>query len=255
MLELYHFWSSVCAAKVRMGLEEKGLTWQSRYVDLFTFQHLEPAYLRLNPDGVVPTLVHDGVPVRESSVIIEYLDDAFDGPALRPSDPLARARMREFIRRCDDGLPAIALPTLVKYILPKMRNRWSESDLVGRAAERPTDFLRRLHERGLRGEVSAEELEAAYAKLEALLDVMEGLLAENGDWIIGRFSLADISVAPYMFRLSALGNARFWSDDNRPHVAGWYRRIRARPAFETAMNWPDESGGGYAEVGLGRSGD
>ena len=65
MIELYHFWSSVCSVKVRMCLEEKGVQWQSRYVDLFRFDQLRPEYLAINPDGVVPTLVHDGHPVHE----------------------------------------------------------------------------------------------------------------------------------------------------------------------------------------------
>ena len=110
-VELYHFWSSVCSVKARMALEEKGVAWQSRYIDLFTFDQMTPEYLALNPDGVVPTLVHDGEAIRESSVIIEYVDDAFDGPSLKPTQPLALARMREFIRVCDDEFPAIVFPT------------------------------------------------------------------------------------------------------------------------------------------------
>lgn len=250
MIELYHFWSSVCSVKVRMCLEEKNCTWQSRYVDLFSFQQMEPDYLALNPDGVVPTLVHNGVPVRESSVINEYIDEAFDGPALQPATPLDRARMREFIRRCDDGLPAVALPTLVKYILPKLRNRWDENILQGQAKLRPAKFLRSLHERGLKGAVEPEELEAAYVQLEHLLDAMESMLAQNGPWLIGEFSLADIAVAPYLFRLSALDSTRFLSSGRRPHVDDWYDRISKRPAFIKAVSWPDEAGGGYEEVGL-----
>lgn len=250
MIELYHFWSSVCSVKVRMCLEEKNCTWQSRYVDLFSFQQMEPDYLALNPDGVVPTLVHNGAPVRESSVINEYIDEAFDGPSLQPDCPLDRARMREFIRRCDDGLPAVALPTLVKYILPKLRNRWSEDVLQDQAELRPSKFLRSLHERGLKDAVQPEELEAAYGQLERLLDGMEDLLAQNGPWLIGRFSLADIAAAPYLFRLSALDSKRFLSSGRRPKLDDWYARISARPAFIKAVSWPDETGGGYEEVGL-----
>ena len=120
-----------------------------------------------------------------------------------------------------------------------------------RAAERPTDFLRDIHSRGLDGAVAPEELERAFARLDKLLDRMDALLGENGPWIVGDFSLADIAVAPYMFRLSALGEARFWSKDKRPRVANWYARVGAREAFRAAVSWPDEGGGGYEEVGLG----
>src|SRR6202051_2560527 len=77
MIELYHFWSSVCSVRCRMALEKKGVKWTSRYIDLFKFDQLKPDYLALNPDGMVPTLVHDGAPVRESTIINEYVDAAF----------------------------------------------------------------------------------------------------------------------------------------------------------------------------------
>ena len=122
VVQLYHFWSSVCSVRCRMALDEKGVKWESKYIDLFKFDQLTPEYLAINPDGVVPTLVCDGQPIRESVIINEYIDDAFRGPSLIPADPLRAARMREFIRTCEVALTPIALLTYVKYILPKLRN-------------------------------------------------------------------------------------------------------------------------------------
>ena len=90
MVELYHFWSSVCSVRCRMALEEKGVKWTSRYIDLFKFDQLKPEYLAINPDGIVPTLVHDGEPIRESTIINEYIDAAFPGRALTPRGPSRR---------------------------------------------------------------------------------------------------------------------------------------------------------------------
>jgi glutathione S-transferase len=250
MIELYHFWSSVCSVRCRMALEEKGVPWVSRYIDLFKFDQLRPEYLAINPDGVVPTLVHDGEPVRESIIINEYIDVAFPGPALIPERPLKQARMREFIRRCENDFDAIVKLTMVKYLLPKLRNRWGEEELIKQAARRPMKYYQDLHSRGVRGEITAAELADARATIEQLLDRLERVL-DPGPWIVGEdFSLADIAIAPYMFRLSALGNDQFWSKDRRPRVNEWYVRVSARPAFQTAVSWPDESGGGYEEVGL-----
>jgi len=247
MLELYHFAGAICAQKVRIALAEKSIPWESR----MTLDELRsPAYLKLNPNGYVPTLVHDGNVVTESRIINEYIEDAFEGPRLAPVDPLARARMREFVRLCDDGLPAIALPTMVKYLVPKLRKRWSDDELRKRAEERPTEFYRRIHRRGLEGDISQEELQQCFERLDCILDRMETMLTENGDWIVGELSLADIAVAPYLFRLSALGEARFWSATKRPRVAQWYARMLERDAFRVAVSWPDETGGGYEEVGL-----
>src|SRR6185436_5942640 len=92
MLELYHSGLTTCSKQVRHCLHEKGLKYESRYVELWRYENLSPAYLKLNPNGVVPTLVHDGVPVINSFCINEYIEDVFPDPPLRPADPHARAR-------------------------------------------------------------------------------------------------------------------------------------------------------------------
>lgn len=251
-VELYHFWSSVCSVKARMALEEKGVPWTSRYVDLFRFDQMTPEYLAINPDGVVPTLVHDGEPVHESSIIIEYVDDAFDGPPLKPDTALGVARMREFIRLTDDRFPAIVFPTFVKYLLPKLKNRWGEEELAKQAERRPMEFYRDVHGRGVRGEIGPEELERCNRMIEGILDRMEEMVGESGGpWLMGeQLTLADIAIAPYFFRLLALGRDDMWAEEMRPGVSAWYKAVSAKPSFRTAVSWPDETGGGYEEVGL-----
>ena len=103
-LILYDFGNSVCCQKVRITLVEKGLTWEARRVDLFKTEQYDPEYLKLNPKGVVPTLVHDGVPVIESTLICEYIDDTFPDPPLVPKAPAERARMRLWSKFVDEGL-------------------------------------------------------------------------------------------------------------------------------------------------------
>ena len=251
-VELYHFWSSVCSVKARMALEEKGVAWTSRYIDLFAFDQLEPGYLALNPDGVVPTLVHDGRPVRESTIIVEYVDEAFEGPPLQPDGAMERARMREFIRLTDDKFPAIVFPTFVKYILPKLKNRWGRPELERQAERRPAAFYRDVHGRGVRGEITDDEVETCHRTIGSILDRMERMIGESGGpWIMGeRLTLADIAIAPFFFRLLALGREDMWAEAARPGVGVWYAAIREKDSFQTAVGWPDESGGGYEEVGL-----
>ena len=102
MLVLYHSGLTTCSRQVRHCLREKGLPYQSRYINLLRFEHLSPAYLKLNPNGVVPTLVHDGHVVINSACINEYLDEAFPQPRLSPTDPKDRARMRYWTWTADD---------------------------------------------------------------------------------------------------------------------------------------------------------
>ena len=100
-IELHHADMSTCAQKVRILLAEKELPWISHELNLRLRDQHRPEYLKLNPNGVVPTLVDDGAPVIESTVICEYLDDKYPDPPLRPADPLERARMRIWTKRQD----------------------------------------------------------------------------------------------------------------------------------------------------------
>ena len=89
MLELYHHGSSVCAAKVRFAMAEKGVVPdEMHYIDILKGEQFDPEYVKLNPKSVVPTLVHDGNVITESTVIMEYLDLAFPEQQLTPQDPL-----------------------------------------------------------------------------------------------------------------------------------------------------------------------
>ncbi len=97
MLELYHFEPAANSMKPMLALNEKGLDWTSRRLnaDGKRWEQYSDWFLAINPDGQAPTLVHDGRVVIESTVINEYLEDAFpDAIPLRPADPLCRAEMR-----------------------------------------------------------------------------------------------------------------------------------------------------------------
>jgi glutathione S-transferase len=90
MLTLYHGRTSVCSIKARLALAEKQQAFESRLLTLRGDQ-FDPAYLRLNPAAVVPTLLHDGHVIVESTVIMHYVDEAFPArPCCRPIRMRAR---------------------------------------------------------------------------------------------------------------------------------------------------------------------
>src|ERR1700740_2908453 len=92
---LYNAPQSTCSQRVRFVLNAKGLPFEEVKLDLLAGDQLKPDYLELNPNGVVPTLDHDGSIVIDSSVIIEYLDEIAPGPdSFTPKDAVARAKMR-----------------------------------------------------------------------------------------------------------------------------------------------------------------
>jgi glutathione S-transferase len=98
---LYNAPRSSASRRVRLCLEEKGLPYESRTVDMERLEHHSPEYLEINPDGVVPTMVHDGRPLHESGTICEYLDELHPDPPLRPVAPYDRALMRNWVRHID----------------------------------------------------------------------------------------------------------------------------------------------------------
>jgi glutathione S-transferase len=174
MLTLYHYWSSVCSQKARICLAEKRLEWRSRHVDLFTFENWEPAYVALNPKGVVPTLDHDGRIVIESNLILEYLEEAFPAaPRFRPDDPYGRARMRLWVYDSEE----IAHPnvnTLSYNARHRLRLAGTPRAELERAAARcPNPVTGRRFLRRLDQGVSEREEGDAYATLDHLLDRMK----------------------------------------------------------------------------------
>ena len=95
-LTLYSYWRSSAAYRVRIGLNLKGLAYETRPVHLVRDggeQHAED-YRALNPQELVPMLVDGGRRITQSLAILEYLDEAFPKPALLPADLRGRARVR-----------------------------------------------------------------------------------------------------------------------------------------------------------------
>ncbi len=174
MLELYHNDMSTCAQKVRLTFAEKALSWESRHLDLRAGDQQNPEYLKLNPRGVVPTIVDNGKVVRESTVIMEYLDDEYPKPSLRPSNSHARAQMRLWTKRLDEGHHDIATATLSMGIAFRFQYLEKGRDASDALINRIPDPLRRERRRDvIQNGVEAREFKTAVRMWEALLTDME----------------------------------------------------------------------------------
>ena len=232
MLELYHGTTSVCAQKARLTLAEKGLEWESHLMALNGDQ-LDPAYLKLNPNGVVPTLVHDGNVVVESTVIMHYLDDTFPAPPLMPRHPLDRTRAHLFKKLMDEYIhPACIVFTFAttnRAPLASLSKEQRDAQLAKAPLQRQSEYKRAAVEEGL-GSPMGKEATKSFDKL--LKWIQES--TERGPWLAGPdYSLADIAATPYMVRLEMLKLSRMW--DKKPGVAEWWERVKARPSYETAI--------------------
>lgn len=240
-MRLHHNAISTCSQKVRLVLAEKQLPCEDAIVDLQAGEQFAPAYVALNPNAVVPTLEHDGHVLIESTLINEYLDDAFPEPRLRPEAPADRHRMRLATKRLDEPLhAACGVLTYAIGVRPTMLARPREEvDALLDAIpdERKRAARRSVVEQG----VAAPEVANALEAHAALFDQFEAWLTES-EWLAGaHFSLADCALAPYVLRVDHLAlGPRFI--EPRPALARWYEAMRARESWETAvLRWLPEA--------------
>jgi glutathione S-transferase len=233
-LELYHHGSSVCAAKARFAIMEKGVEWTGHYIDILKGDQFTPEYRAINPKAVVPALVHDGRIVTESTVIIEYIDDAFPQKPLKPKDPFERAQMRLWLKTVDDYIhPTCGELTFCschRHIIARLGPEGVEKFLEGTPGVSVTPGWRKrkreLVELGFEAPGVADKVKLHVESIEkANADL------EQSEWLVGdSFSLADIALTPYLNRLDMLGMDGIWKGC-LPHLEAWWDRIRAMPNF------------------------
>lgn len=233
---LYHFAYSTCSQKVRMVFAEKGVAFVSCEVDLTKGEQHSPDYVKLNPDHVVPTLVVGEHVLIESTLIAAYVDDAYDGPALRPADPLERYRSEAIVHHVDNRLHGKVTGVLTHAIL-------SRAGLSSRTPEERAAYLAAIPdpaERALRTSLithgaEAPEMAPAIATLARFFARLERDL-EGYHWLAGQsFGIADATVLPYVVRFEEMGLDAFWSSGARPAVERWLERSKARPSFGEAF--------------------
>jgi glutathione S-transferase len=232
MFKLYHGRTSVCSVKVRLALAEKGQSFESQLLTLRGDQ-FDPEYMKLNPNAVVPTLIHDGKVIIESTVIMHYVDDTFDDPSLMPADPLARARVHMTAKLMDEfvhnSCTALSFATANRTHLERLSPQELEAELAKSPSRARSAAKREVIKHGLEAPLVVEAVD----HFEKLLDLIEASV-KDGPYIAGAtYSLADVAATPYVWRLYQLKLARMW--DRRPGVAAWYDRIRQRPSFATAV--------------------
>lgn len=246
MLTLYHHGSSVCAAKVRFALAEKGMPWDGVYIDILEGDQFTPEYLALNPKGVVPTLVDDGKVIRKSTVICEYLDLVQPAMQLHPREPDLWAEARYWTKGVDEDLhPACGALTFVashRHTVARLGKDGLEKFLGSTPAQSVTadwkSQKRMWVEQGFAAPGAADKVRL----YDSYLHKMETALAGR-KWLVGdAFSIADVSLAPYVNRLAAMSMSAMWEGGRLPDVARWFDDVRVRPTFASSFDaWMPES--------------
>lgn len=208
-MKLYSGPVSLFSRKVEIALHEKGLAFEQILVP-FTqtkgYSPRNPEVRAINPKGQVSVLVHGDLSLYDSTVILEYLEDAYPDPALYPQSPAERARCRLFDVFGDEVMLA---PLLF---------------LMHRTEPRP-DSPERWHEKEAKAREAESVLAGQFAELDRAL--------QGKDYLCGAFSAADISVFMAVFWARRLGGPSLRGHDALAH---WYARLAARPAFDRAVS-------------------
>ena len=240
-LKLYHAEPVANSLKSLIPLKEKGLEFESIYVDLHKFEQHEPWFLKINPEGQVPVLDHGGVIITHTTVINEYLEDAFpDAPPLRPADPVGKARMRYWNKFIDEHV--------MNYVsiwgwhrMVGVIARSIESGEFEKLVERIPLYEQREKWRTARSGFDEKDLANATRKIEVAVDKVEEQLKQT-QWLAGdMFTLADVNFFSHCGMMLARMFPEIGTRERCPTLLAWVDRMRERPGVAAALEMPDHT--------------
>ena len=237
MLELYHWEPNGSWLKPMIALHEKGLPFRSHYVDVLALEPYPDAprarETRLPLEGEGPVLVDDGRQISESLFMLEYLEDAFAAPALRPTEPILHARILAQGRFINEVfMPAVSTLGCQRYLVPQLKAR--AATVAARAAQIPTQYLREGWQSALADHYPSELIADSRRKVALGVRRFEDTLAGSA-WLIGStYSLADIDAFAICNALPML-TPDLVNHAATPHLLQWLERVRARPAVRAAL--------------------
>ncbi len=180
-------------------MEEKGVDYDLVEVD-FLAGGMPDEHLARHPFGKVPALEHDGLMLYETPSILQYVDEAFDGPSLQPSTPAQRARMTQIISIIDS------------YTYPR-----TVSDLV----------VQRLVQPLLGGTADEAIIEAAIPEVDKSMREFERMLGDQEYLTGGRLSLADLHLAPIFGYFVDTPESKEILE-SKPSLSAWWQRMASR---------------------------
>jgi glutathione S-transferase len=236
MLELYHNDMSTCAQKVRATLAEKNLAWDGHELNLRTGEQHDPQFLKLNPRGVVPVLVHDGNVITESNIIMEYLEDALlDSKRLMPGSAAGKAAVRNLLQRLDTALhlhiATISVGIAFRDQLLAVHS--SDQALEAYFAAVPDPRLQAVYREVVPSGAGSKSFLLALDAWKRQFADMNAALAST-QWLVGnKLTLADLAYLPYMCRFEHLHMTEIWS--RYPALASWFDRCKRTAGYRDGI--------------------
>jgi len=233
-LTIYHWEPNANSGKPMLAAEEKGVAYDSVYIDMLEFDQHKPDYLAINPNGTIPTLVHGDRVLTESTPMMEYIDAMFDGPALRPADAAGRHRMRMWMRFIDSYMgPSLSMIGWSTGVGPAVRAK--DPKMLAAAIDRiPLEARRVTWRKAIYNQFSEEELTESRRRLHYSVELMERHLDANRYLAGDAYSLADVDAFNSCYGLPHF-LPEACNDEKTPALMEWLRTIRERPAVITTF--------------------
>lgn len=232
MLTLYNFGPGANSLKPLLALYEKGLDFKPHYLDPSKFEQHDDWFKKLNPNGQVPALDHDGKIVTESTVICEYLEDVFtDALPLRPADPYLRAQMRVWTKFVDEYFCWCVSTIGWERAIGPMAREISDEEFE-KLVERVPLYEQKVKWRNARKGFDPKVLEEEMRKIRYSVDKLEARLKDH-EWLAGEdYTLADICNFAIAHNMDT-GFPEIINAKDTPGLVAWLGRIRERPAVKT----------------------
>jgi len=231
VITIYHWEPNANSGKPMLAAAEKGVEYESAYLDMLSFDHHQPEYLKVNPNGTIPALVHGDIVLTESTPMMEYIDEAFDGPSLVPVNPADRWRMRQWMRFVDGYMgPSLSMLGWSIGVGPIVRQR-DPKELEAAIERIPLESRRRSWRKAIYNLFSEQELAESGRRLSASLTLMEDVLSKREYLACDTYSLADIDAFNSCYAMP-LFQADLCNQGKTPSVIRWLDAIRERPAVK-----------------------
>jgi GST-like protein len=200
-----HTWTTPNGRKASIALEELGVPYEVRRVNLQTEEQLRPEFLALNPNHKIPVLEDDGVVVWESGAILLHLGETHDPEGrILPKDRRTRTAVIQYAFFQTGGIG----PNLGR---------------LGAALRKP-------------GEKNQEMIDIFRGEVDRLIGVLDRILSDGRDYLAGPYSIGDIMHYPWLKLMLDLGAKEM---TERGRVVAWMQRIGARPAVQRGMKVPE----------------
>ena len=226
---LYHWEPNANSGKPMLALFEKGVAFDSRYLDMLAFDHHRPDYLAINPEGTIPAMTHGALVLTESTAMMEYVDEAFAGPRLMPEDARDAWRVRWWMKFMDQWLaPSFSMIGWSIFIGPSVRQR-DPAELEAAIERIPLPERRVAWRKAIYNKFSAEEMAESNRRVGIGITMLEEALSKRAWLGSDDYSLADINGFNLAYALP-LSQPHLSSDEKTPHIMEWLRKIYERPA-------------------------